>query len=1183
MESTWFIGCRRSIKPTHAEGRCDKNVASSPSGIVVSNQIVQHERAPFVRMDEMGLLEAVEPPDDRVGSVGGEIERLRQLALHDELTGLPNRRAFLDRLRDEIARGRRHGHSFSLLLLDLNGLKDLNDTFGHQAGDAALCAFAMVLQEAVRTEDLVARIGGDEFAIIGVHGEGDESGPFAERIGHIASGVLRHIGPAERVIQLSAACGAATWGRDVRDADTLFARAESKLLAAKRSADPRSDAPPGVFRPRGRQVLGEELRRLLATALQVSSARELGALCRAAVEQCAALVGAQSASIALERDNGIGYDYRLLVGEWYHDPWRSTRHAGIPGWVMTRGQPLVIDRMSPERALDPAFVAMHGAPNLLCLPLRGYAGRVIGVLTVADKQDGLSFSDTDVNLGLAFADLVASAIENLNAQDESRAASEYTRSLMEQSYDAIYIIDPVDGRILDANGAAQQMSGYTLPELQRLTEADLHAIDKIVDEPGAAEPIRHLYRRKDGTHYAVEVGARLVRTPRGEVSMHNVRDLTLRIAAEEEVRRRNRELQARNDVAAALARVTDDDTALDHVLRVVRNALGASSVLMVLRDAGTGALRRAGEVDVPAALLHLLDREAELAGTGRLRILLAGETLVVEDTAKVPDPLTVSLHAAGLRSAVVTPMVTGGVTTGVLAAASRSTQHFSAADVSLTRTIADQVALWAERDRLARDARQREQDARFLADLGNLLNRTADHAQMLRRLARRVSEGLAKSTAVFLPESDSGAWELGALYDARAAQRDRLVATFRAMPFPVPDELAGWAAHGTEPRLLQVADESGGAGAMLRSLGLQELMLVPLRFGDRTLGLMALGATVRDRRFNERDRRLAEEIGRGVAPLLANALTRRDLMARNRELRLLSDVAALVQRAVTAKDLHDRVVRRLQRGFRSRAAVLHLWDARTQSLSHAAAAGIAGPTGDGAPGSPAAAVERLGELVSETGQAQVVSDVVNDARLSDVQDTTEFRSAISVPLTATGDLMGVVTLVSSRPRAFTASDVRLLQTAAERIAASLARLQAFELARWSADYAHDVFLNAREAMLLSHPTSGTILSANPAAEVLTGWNRAELTHMTLNSLNPWWPVAAPADAPGLSVSGPVERLRRKDGSEVLVETRVTTVHVREGGATLTAIREVNSHNAEADAAASPAVDRILMDMGSPDE
>lgn len=81
--------------------------------------------------------------------------------MRDELTGLANRRAFLERLGDEIARSRRHGAAFSLVLLDLDGLKDLNDTFGHQAGDGALRAFGRALADAVRAEDLVARIGGD--------------------------------------------------------------------------------------------------------------------------------------------------------------------------------------------------------------------------------------------------------------------------------------------------------------------------------------------------------------------------------------------------------------------------------------------------------------------------------------------------------------------------------------------------------------------------------------------------------------------------------------------------------------------------------------------------------------------------------------------------------------------------------------------------------------------------------------------------------------------------------------------------------------------------------------------------------------------------------------------------------------------------------------------------------------
>ncbi|HEY5809995.1 MAG TPA: diguanylate cyclase, partial [Povalibacter sp.] len=93
-------------------------------------------------------------------------QRLQQFALEDSLTGLPNRRALMEATDRALARARRHGHSFAMLYMDLNGFKQINDTYGHQVGDLALQEFARRLSGVVRPTDMVARLGGDEFAIL---------------------------------------------------------------------------------------------------------------------------------------------------------------------------------------------------------------------------------------------------------------------------------------------------------------------------------------------------------------------------------------------------------------------------------------------------------------------------------------------------------------------------------------------------------------------------------------------------------------------------------------------------------------------------------------------------------------------------------------------------------------------------------------------------------------------------------------------------------------------------------------------------------------------------------------------------------------------------------------------------------------------------------------------------------
>src|SRR5439155_20785132 len=98
---------------------------------------------------------------------------LEHQVLHDTLTGLPNRVLLHERLSNAILVGRREGHRMALLLMDLNGFKEVNDTLGHQAGDQLLRQVAARLREELRISDTVARLGGDEFAII-LPGVGDQ-------------------------------------------------------------------------------------------------------------------------------------------------------------------------------------------------------------------------------------------------------------------------------------------------------------------------------------------------------------------------------------------------------------------------------------------------------------------------------------------------------------------------------------------------------------------------------------------------------------------------------------------------------------------------------------------------------------------------------------------------------------------------------------------------------------------------------------------------------------------------------------------------------------------------------------------------------------------------------------------------------------------------------------------------
>jgi diguanylate cyclase (GGDEF)-like protein len=109
-------------------------------------------------------------------------KELRQQATTDALTGLSNRRVFMERLEQEVARSQRHGPMPTLLILDIDHFKKINDKHGHPAGDAVIVHLAQLLRASVRNVDIVGRIGGEEFAVVLVETDGKMSTPVIDRL-----------------------------------------------------------------------------------------------------------------------------------------------------------------------------------------------------------------------------------------------------------------------------------------------------------------------------------------------------------------------------------------------------------------------------------------------------------------------------------------------------------------------------------------------------------------------------------------------------------------------------------------------------------------------------------------------------------------------------------------------------------------------------------------------------------------------------------------------------------------------------------------------------------------------------------------------------------------------------------------------------------------------------------------
>jgi diguanylate cyclase (GGDEF)-like protein len=128
------------------------------------------------------LLEEISALRGKIAHLQSRVEQLDELAHQDTLINLPNRRGFMRALERFIDRASRYGEKSAMLYVDLDGLKTINDSLGHQAGDQALIEVAGMLVGGVRRSDVVARIGGDEFGILLAHSEEASAHETATRL-----------------------------------------------------------------------------------------------------------------------------------------------------------------------------------------------------------------------------------------------------------------------------------------------------------------------------------------------------------------------------------------------------------------------------------------------------------------------------------------------------------------------------------------------------------------------------------------------------------------------------------------------------------------------------------------------------------------------------------------------------------------------------------------------------------------------------------------------------------------------------------------------------------------------------------------------------------------------------------------------------------------------------------------
>ena len=164
-----------------------------------------------------------------------EHEKVKHKALHDDLTSLPNRTLFLDRLNTEIKKSKRDEKTFAVMFFDLNKFKEINDEHGHSLGDDYLVEFSQRISMSLRESDTLARLGGDEFiAILSNLQKVEEIDAIVDKICASLKEPLKRNGVE---VELSTSIGVSVYPQDGDNMDVLILKADNAMYKSKKNGD----------------------------------------------------------------------------------------------------------------------------------------------------------------------------------------------------------------------------------------------------------------------------------------------------------------------------------------------------------------------------------------------------------------------------------------------------------------------------------------------------------------------------------------------------------------------------------------------------------------------------------------------------------------------------------------------------------------------------------------------------------------------------------------------------------------------------------------------------------------------------------------------------------------------------------------------------------------------------------
>jgi diguanylate cyclase (GGDEF)-like protein len=358
----------------------------------------------------------------------------------DHLTGLHNHRYFHERLGEEVRRASRQRTGVGLLIYDIDDFKRVNDIYGHLTGDQVLQALAAVSRATARSEDVLCRIGGEEFAVILPGAALEESLALAERLrAAVAAATFPTAG------RLTVSVGVAVSPAHSSSPRDLIACADLALLDAKATGKNRvcafgnwaEDGKAAGAHDRGELRSVAHLRLLQSLAAKLNRLHDVGAIAEAILVELRGLIDYHNCRIHLLQPDGellLPIAFRGELTEYRGETFEALVTQvgeGITGWVAQRGQPYY----SPNTADDTIAVPIAGTPDvdesLLVVPLH-HGDRIVG--TIALSKLGIDqFDQDDMRLLEVLASHAAVALENARLLQMERESAETSGALLELS------------------------------------------------------------------------------------------------------------------------------------------------------------------------------------------------------------------------------------------------------------------------------------------------------------------------------------------------------------------------------------------------------------------------------------------------------------------------------------------------------------------------------------------------------------------------------------------------------------------------------------------------------------------------------------------------------------------------------------------------------------------------------